>query len=115
MVEHGVNNDHIIGLKGNYRFKSGFFKKLFCKNADIVTWPLEYERRIFQVRKTDLIGRCQRMSRRKGNQEFLMRNGISVTLSEDFPEPMVRSTWPFRTASVCSLEYRSVRDREISG
>ena len=66
MVEHGVNNDHIIGLKGNYRFKSGFFKKLFCKNADIVTWPLEYERRIFQVRKTDLIGRCQRMSRRKG-------------------------------------------------
>ena len=41
--------------------------------------------------------------------------GISVTLSEDFPEPIARSTWPFSMASVCLLEYSSVSDREISG
>lgn len=72
LMEHGIHQDHVVGLKCYDRTEPGFLEQLLCQDPDTMVRSLEHERRVFQIRQPDaLLGR-QWVRDRQGDQKLLI-------------------------------------------
>ena len=68
LMHHGVEQDNVVGLKGDYGLEPRLLEKLLCNEPDAVTGTLQYKGSVPQVCQMDGLLLCQWVGGRQGHQ-----------------------------------------------
>ena len=74
-MHHGVQQDNVVGLKGDYGLEPRLLEKLLCNEPDAVAGTLQYKGSVPQVCQMDGLLLCQWVGGRQGHQQFFVGNG----------------------------------------
>ena len=75
LMHHGVQQDNVVGLKGDYGLEPRLLEKLLCNEPDAVAGTLQYKGSVPQVCQMDGLLLCQWVGGRQGHQQFFVGNG----------------------------------------